>query len=69
MLGIDKNILMPGLGFLAFHQSGHTSIVMGQMLLLVISLVILVATLSRFFINFRKCSSAFRNAESIPLAN
>jgi len=66
MFELNRGAILPSVGFLIFHNSGHITIVSGQLLLLFLSFLLLVATLMRFHFNFKKCASAFRNAESLP---
>lgn len=63
------NLLFASSGFATYYFFRNTSnamIVLGLLLLSLLSLFVLVTNLTRFFINFKKCASAFYKPESIP---
>lgn len=69
MFDLSKGAIVPGASLFILSNSGHIAIVSGQLILLSLSFVFLIATLMRFYINFKKCSHTFYNAETIPSGN
>ena len=49
-----------------FHDVSHKIVVIGLLVLTSFSLFILIATLTRFFINLKKCAPAFYENERMP---
>jgi len=67
MFNFHVGAFFSSISLFLFHNPTHVVVVAAQIVLLCISFILLITTLIRFIINFRKSSSAYYNSEIISL--